>query len=109
MGSFAVTDRKSIIKSLIFLNIPAFIFLVSDFIHEKIIGAYTGVIGTITRYFFMPNMFLGTERAEIFRYNVCAVAGTEFVKDALYGDIVSVVILILFFIFGARAGKKTKY
>ena len=109
MGNYAVTDRKSIIKSMILLNIPAFVFLISDFIHEKMLGAYTGIIGAITRYFFMPNMFLGTEISDIFRYNVCAVTGTEFVKNALYGDIVSVAILILFFIFGTRAGQQKKY
>ena len=108
-GNFAATNHKNIVKSLIFLNIPAFVFLVSDFVHEKIIGAYTGIIGTVTRYFFMPNMFLGTEISDIFRYNVCAVTGTEFEKDALYGDIVSVVILILFFILGVKAGQKKKY
>ena len=109
MGNYAVTDRKSIIKSMILLNIPAFVFLISDFIHEKMLGTYTGIIGAITRYFFMPNMFLGTEISDIFRYNVCAVTGTEFVKNALYGDIVSVAILILFFIFGTRAGQQKKY
>lgn len=108
VGNYAVTDRKSIIKSMILLNIPAFVFLISDFIHEKMLGAYTGIIGAITQYFFMPNMFLGTEISDIFRYNVCAVTGTEFVKDALYGDIVSVVILILFFILGARAVQQKK-
>lgn len=108
-GSLAVTERKNIIKTLIFLNIPAAVFLVSDFVHEVILGAYTGIVGTITRYFFMPNMFLGTEISDVFRYNVCAVTGTEFVKNAMYGDMVSVVILILFFIFGVISAKRKKY
>ena len=109
IGKDVVLSGKNIKTIMMILNAPAFVFLVSAFIHEMIFNSYEGIMGSLTQYFYSVNLYVSMRIFE-FIQQILGVFSESIITGRLFYDYcISFALLILFFILGARAGKKAKY
>lgn len=108
-GKDTVLTGRKVSESMIILNAPAIVFLVSAFVHEIILQSYMGIVGSLTQSFFVPLTLLSGRITRLLGQFVSAFTGEIFVSRVFYADVISFILLIISFILGVKAGEKKKY